>query len=101
MRNFCKLVFVTAAFLWSVGAQAGIHFEPYLGFGVSGDFENSSLKGSLSRTNFGFKLGYQAPMGFQLGIDLQFGTGSLDYDGSTVSVNHANADFGAYLGYQF
>lgn len=96
--GFTKLLVVLGVVCGVSAAQAGFHFEPYLGFGVSGTWEQGSSDGDMSQTNYGVKLGYQAPMGFQVGGDIQLGTGSIESGSSDL--DYAALGLGAYVGYQ-
>ena len=100
---FTRLMVAMAALGFSTTAFAGFHMEPYVGANITGDYEFSGLggtSGDYSRTNFGIKLGYQAPVGIQIGGDIQLGTGSYDASAGGGDADSANAEFGAYLGYQ-
>lgn len=99
MRNFTtKLLSVFVVLGVASAANAGFHLEPFLGTSLSGGWEQGNSSGDYSTTNFGTRLGYQSPMGFQVGGEIQLGTGSVE--SGTASNNTGLADFGAYFGYQ-
>lgn len=98
---YTKLLIFVAALGVSSSALAGFHMEPYLATALTGNYEFDTAvgtSGDYSRNNFGIKLGYQAPMGFQIGGDIQLGVGSYEF--GNTDVDSANAEFGAYVGYQ-
>ncbi len=79
-------------------ANAGFHLEPNIDYTLSGEWEQGNADDDLSMLLIGVKLGYQAPMGLQVGGDIQIGAGSIDAGNSDF--DSAQVDFGAYLGYQ-
>lgn len=101
MLFFTKLVSILLITAITSQAHAGFHFEPYLGKSVSGDWSSSPGEGDVSMTEFGLKMGYQAPVGFQIGGDFQMGKGAHDNIlAGGVDADSGHAAFGIYLGYQ-
>lgn len=101
MSIFIKLASIIIISAATSLAHAGFHFEPYLGFAVDGEWDSGGTKDDVSMTEFGLKMGYQAPSGFQVGGDIQLGAGT--YDGLGVGgadMKAGAAAFGLYLGYQ-
>ncbi len=102
MSRFSTII----AFLCILGmaplAQAGFHMEPHVGFGLSNKWEQGSSSGDLSKTITGIKLGYQAPMGLQVGGEIQIGTGTFDQDNTVFlnDIDSVDVGIGPYLGYQ-
>ena len=78
-------------------ANAGFHLEPNLGHTLAGGWEQGNDDGDLSMLNIGVKLGYQAPIGIQVGGDIQSGVGSLDSGSNDADIVYAAV--GPYIGY--
>ncbi|MBY0383859.1 hypothetical protein K2X05_01760 [bacterium] len=99
MSALTKIFFLVFVSFFYQLAFAGFHLEPYLGSSLIGQWKQGNSKDDVMMRNFGFKLGYQAPMGLQVGGDIQLGLGTYD-NISPFDTNAAAAAFGAYLGYQ-
>ncbi|MBY0315617.1 MAG: hypothetical protein K2Q26_08865 [Bdellovibrionales bacterium] len=100
MSFFYKFSFFFPMFFVAVQSQAGFHFEPYIGAAIKGEWESGSSKDDVSMTELGFKMGYQAPSGFQVGGELQLAGSTYDRFLSTTDTKAGLAAFGLYMGYQ-
>jgi len=101
MAWFARSFFFTVILFLTSLAQAGFHFEPYLGQSLNGTWKEGASTDDVSMTEFGFKMGYQAPVGIQVGGELQMGVvNDKKLIGGTTNDKAGQAAFGIYLGYQ-
>ncbi len=83
------------SFSWT--AQAGFLIEPFIGYGVSGDYDQGSTYYDLSTTMFGARAGLTM-LGFMYG--LEYATGSLSV-GTSPETSGDSTDLGAFVGFEF
>jgi hypothetical protein len=69
-------------------AQAGLLFEPYLGYELTKNsitLSETDLPGAATGSNIGLRLGYKAPLFFWVALDASSGQGRLTYDNSAAT----------------
>ena len=96
IKNSLK-AFLFCTFIFSSTAQAGLMFEPYLGYSFNGSIGESSDDTDYNGLTYGARLGYQS-LGLMFGADFSAQSLSVDND------NGADADFdknqiGIFVGY--
>lgn len=95
IRFLSLILFITL--LSPVSSFAGIHVEPYLGYG-SGKAEVGSSDSTFTGTVIGAKLGY-GMLGLSAGLDIAKST--MTADGSGSSKNFNMTDMGIFVSYEF
>lgn len=96
-----KMILAALVTMFGFAANAGIHVEPYIGYSLSGDWEQGSSNGDYTSDGpqLGARLGY-GMLGFFGAIDYELSSmEGTDFGNSDVSVDQSL--LGISVGYEF
>lgn len=97
-------VYLTSALLFSINfltsqqAQAGFLIEPFVGYTLSGETEDSTGSNDVTALNYGARLGLTT-LGFMYGIEYNMGNYTVEGDNGDADGDFTN--LGAFVGYEF